>query len=147
MTKQLKIGWYRDPDSVGMPHGDWFFGPKGEIDEAIISVHPDWGATRGTGHGPPTRYLIHFHGPNLKSIWAPTLAQAKKAALEQLEVLDKNTKYRETLQKHGIAAPAEGLIADARWVAGRDDWYVYINRQWFWWDKGAATWKRTQYEP
>ena len=37
-------------------------------------------------------------------------------------------------KKHNLP-PAPGPVISARWVAGRDDWYVQTKSGWYWLDK------------
>jgi hypothetical protein len=55
-----------------------------------------------------------------------------------------NAEYRKVLMRFGITPPSKGTISDARWVASRDDWYIRIRAQWFWWDARSSEWKATR---
>jgi len=57
-------------------------------------------------------------------------------------------RFRAALSRAGIDQPLPGRsIANVRWIAEHDDWWVYIDRQWYWWDRRASEWKASQYGP
>ena len=57
---------------------------------------------------------------------------------------DLDERIRTTLARYGIPAPTT-TITNARWQAGRDDWYVKTEGTWFWWS--GKTWKACPHGP
>jgi hypothetical protein len=85
------------------------------------------------------------------------LSREDSALAEQIALVDKTIaeikkeddgRYRALLARNGIDQPLPTRsITEARWVAAQDDWWVCIDRKWYWWDRRASAWMASLHGP